>query len=214
MNYVYDIVVNFNRMFFDSFEWNRKDNILHVRKTCFFLVSDECYLDFKLKDVVVDKSFLNKIYNKTEIFTQQNVKILNYVCLITNGLEVICIKFNKNGNIIEKSSLLIDEELDILDSVSELEIFDVNYKVVGYDNVINFKTRKEKDIENFINFKLNNLSKNDVDKLKYLYLECFNSHEDDYLKALNKIKKELEINFDVVSLKIYIFFKLTSVKNN
>lgn len=212
MNYVYDIVVNFNKDFFDSFEWNRKDNIINIRKTVLFLVDDQCYYDFKVNNVLVCKDFVNKIYNKTECFTSKNVKLLNYVCLITNGLECIAIKLNKNGNIIEKSSLLVDEEFDILDSLNDMNIFDIKYKILNVKNNFSFMTRREKDIENFINFKLSNLSKKDFNKLKYLYFECFNSYINDYSMCLSKIISELKNNFDVLSPKIYNFFKLDSIK--
>ena len=32
MNYIYDILLNFNDMLYDFYDWNVKDNILHIRK--------------------------------------------------------------------------------------------------------------------------------------------------------------------------------------
>ena len=132
------------------------------------------------------KDFVNKIYNKTECFTSKNVKLLNYVCLITNGLECIAIKLNKNGNIIEKSSLLVDEEFDILDSLNDMNIFDIKYKILNVKNNFSFMTRREKDIENFINFKLSNLSKKDFNSYKYCYDDINEIYEtNDFYKIVD-----------------------------
>ena len=32
MNYIYDILLNFNNIPYDIFEWNKDDKILHIRK--------------------------------------------------------------------------------------------------------------------------------------------------------------------------------------
>ena len=32
MNFIYDIVLNFNKNYYNFFEWNKKDNIISVKK--------------------------------------------------------------------------------------------------------------------------------------------------------------------------------------
>ena len=44
MNYIYDIVLNFNKEYYSFYEWNRKDNIINVKKIPLFLVDNECLL--------------------------------------------------------------------------------------------------------------------------------------------------------------------------
>jgi hypothetical protein len=56
--------------------------------------------------------------------------------------------------------------------------------------------------------KINSISNEEIDKLKYLYYECFNEEEIDYKKIVNKIKKN--INNDSIILKLNNFFKLIS----
>ena len=43
MNYIYDIVLNFNKEYYSFYEWNRKDNIINVKKIPLFLVDNECF---------------------------------------------------------------------------------------------------------------------------------------------------------------------------
>lgn len=212
MNYVYDVLINFNKELYDFFDWNTCDLISHIRKILLFRVCDKTFKDLKCKNVVVSQEFLTKISNRTEMFTNQNVKIINYACLFTNGLEVIALKFDKTGTIIQRSRLLIDEETEILDSVSEFEDYNLEYKILSEISVNYFKTRKERDIEKFIDKKLEEVNYDDTEKLRYLYYECFNKREDDIDKIMLKINTELKNNWDIFYPKVYNFFKLISAK--
>lgn len=213
MNYVYDVLLNFNKELYDFFDWNINDHISHIRKIMIFKVDDKIMKDLKKNNIVVSNDFLIKISNRTEMFTNQNVKIINYASLFTNGLEVIAIKFDKNGNSIEKSYLLIDEETEILDSIDDIDEYNLKYDKLNENSVFSFKTRKEKEIEKFIKNNLKKIDKNDKNKLGYLYFECFNKKETNFNKMLTEINRELKNNWDVFYLKVYNFFKLTSVKS-
>lgn len=213
MNYVYDVLLNFNKELYDFFDWNINDYISHIRKIMIFKVDDKTMLNLKKNNIVVSNDFLIKISNRTEMFTNQNVKIINYASLFTNGLEVIGIKFDKNGNSIEKSNLLIDEELEILDSINDIDEYKLKYDKVNENSVFSFKTRKEKEIEKFIKNNLKKIDKNDKNKLGYLYFECFNKKGTNFDKMLAEINLELKNNWDSFYLKVYNFFKLTSVKS-
>ena len=32
MNFIYDIVLNFNKDYYDFFEWNKKDSVINIKK--------------------------------------------------------------------------------------------------------------------------------------------------------------------------------------
>ena len=145
------------------------------------------------------------------MFTKQNVKIINYAALFTNGSFVIGIKFDKNGEIIGRSKLLIDEELDILDSALDMNEYNLKYKVINTNKNEFFKTRKEVFIEKYISKKLNEV-KDNKEMLKYLYYECFNEKNTDFRKMLLKLNKSLINNWDSFYNKVYNFFKLTAIK--
>ena len=44
MNYIYDVVLNFNKEFYEYFEWKKKDNIINIKKIPVFNVSNEIFL--------------------------------------------------------------------------------------------------------------------------------------------------------------------------
>lgn len=211
MNYVYDVLLNFNKEMYEFYDWNLDDYISHIRKILVFRVDNKTMRDLVNNSVVVDSDFLIKISNRTEMFTKQNVKIINYAALFTNGSFVIGIKFDKNGEIIGRSKLLIDEELDILDSALDMNEYNLKYNLIVDNKNVSFKTRKEILIEKYILKKLNEVE-NNKEMLKYLYYECFNEKNNDFRKMLLKLNKSLTNNWDNFYNKVYNFFKLTTIK--
>lgn len=211
MNYVYDVLLNFNKEMYEFYDWNLDDYISHIRKILVFRVDNKTMRDLVNNSIVVDSDFLLKISNRTEMFTKQNVKIINYAALFTNGSFVIGIKFDKNGEIIGRSKLLIDEELDILDSALDMNEYNLKYNLIVDNKNVSFKTRKEILIEKYILKKLNEVE-NNKEMLKYLYYECFNEKNNDFRKMLLKLNKSLTNNWDNFYNKVYNFFKLTTIK--
>ena len=72
MNYIYDILLNFQKDFYDFFEWNPEDEILHIRKIPLFRVSNKDFTIFKKGNVRFESSFMSRIYNRTEKFKKIN----------------------------------------------------------------------------------------------------------------------------------------------
>ena len=156
MNYIYDIVLNFNKEYYSFYEWNRKDNIINVKKIPLFLVDNECFNIMKYDNVCVSKDFINVIRDKTYTYTRSK---LGPSLLISNEKEVIAIMFNENGNLIKRSSLTLDEEEEVLD---EIVNNDINLKYLYYDyfekdedNIKDIKDKLIKEIKNNWNKRLN-----------------------------------------------------------
>ena len=63
MNYVYDILLNFNEKFYDFYDWNVRDLIDHMRKIPIFKVSKNVLEDFLNYDIKIEKEFLDKWIN-------------------------------------------------------------------------------------------------------------------------------------------------------
>ena len=174
MKYIYDIILNFNDKYYDFFEWNDKDNIEYIKKIPVFKVSNEVIRDLKIDKIQVDLEFLENIYNKTDIYTNIGINKVEYICLFCSNDSVIGVEFNSKGVSMYKSDLLIDESLDIIDYCSNIKEIKLNYKIIDYKN-IKFITRKEEYMINFIKRELKYINESkDIDKLKYLYYECFN----------------------------------------
>lgn len=211
MNYIYDVLLNFQKDFYDFYEWNQDDEIIHIRKIPLFYINNKDYYTIKNSTVSFNKEFCSKIHNRTEKFKKINVTLLNYVFLISNGKETMALKLGKNGIVTHKSSLLLDENEEISEMAEDLKLYNLEYKVIKLnDESINTRYEKENilDISNKLKFLYNH---KEDDKLKFLYLECFGTKEDDVNKAFNILQKEIRIN-NKSTLKMVDFFKLLNQK--
>jgi len=212
MNYIYDIILNFNSRLYDFYDWNKKDKIIHIRKIPAFKVSDKDFLNIKNNIVKIDNIFIQKINNKTEEFKKTNITKLKYTSLISNGKDIIAVKWNKNGINEKKSSICIDEQEELIEIINRQKEIPLKYKILKIEKNTNFKTRYE--TENQINLMkelLNIYKQKDYKKMSYIHLECFGKKEKNIHTAYINIKKEIakqNDNFD----KIINFFKIINQK--
>ena len=181
MNYIYDILLNFKKEFFEFYEWEKEDNIVNIKKIPLFLVNNETYKIIKYENVTINSVFVDKIRDKT--FAYNKIKI-GPSCLITNGMEVIGILCNDKGEVIKKSSLLIDEENEILEEAADIDFYNIDIikrKKINKNNINRRETEKR-------NFLIKYISKeNNNSNLKYLYYDYFEKENED----ISLIKKEL-----------------------
>ena len=202
MNYIYDILLNFNNIPYDIFEWNKDDKILHIRKIPLIKLSTFDLSNLVNKKVKIDNEFLIKIYKRTE---QYNKKVLDYSFLATDGKMVIAFKIEQNK--IKYSQLFLDEEMEVLDFSSNLNVSSIKYQIINDRKIDYLQTRNQQYIRKFIYNQLKKI--NDIDKLNFLYLECFNKKSNDTLKD---IYYELDHNFENVYIKLYKVLKMTLIK--
>ena len=62
MNYIYDIILNFQKEYYDFYEWNNNDHIYHMRKIPIIKVNNKQLLDIKnntIKFKIDTLKFLN-----------------------------------------------------------------------------------------------------------------------------------------------------------
>lgn len=208
MNYIYDVIANFNDIPYDFFEWNKIDDITHLKKVIIIKTDSQVLNDLINKKVKVSEDLLKYIKNKTEFYSKSDS---NLIAIFTNGYINICIKFTKDGINKYKSFLQIEEDDEVLELSNRLNEIDFNYQIFGEANICQFKTRKETEAYNYIVDKIDDLyNKNDVMKLKYIYYDCFDKFEDNKNKIYEEIKQSINDNFEI-SNKIYDFFKLISL---
>jgi len=208
MSYIYDILLNFQKEFYDFYDWNSSDEILHIRKIPIIKVNNKDFNIIKNSVVRFSSNFLYKIQNKAEKFSKAKTNSLDYVFLVSSGVETMGLKLNKKGLNTYKSSLLIDENEEVSEIASNLEIDNIDYKIIKNCKEINFKTRKEREMQNIIINNLNRLyNNNEEEKLKFLYLDCFNKKEKNVDKIFKCLKEET-LNDNKNCEKIYDFFKL------
>lgn len=206
MSYVYDILANFNSCFFDFYDWNLDDDIVHIKKLPIIKVDSSFLHSVKYGDVRVSSDLLDKIYRRSDFFKVSKNKY-SYVCCLCDGCEAFIVRFDSKGGVVGRSSMLIDEENEVIDICDGLDClsFSIVVSSVEFDF---FKTRHELSLNKYI---LNELDCMDSDKIKYLYFECFNEFESDLKKVTSRIVSEINNNFDSVYSKVFDFLKLISI---
>lgn len=209
MNYIYDIFLNYNDLAYEVFEWNKEDKISHIRKIPLIVISSLDLYNLINKKIIIDSSFLTKIYRKTEVFSKRDNYYLDYSFLATDKNEIIAFKLDKNGLIKQYSKLLVEEEIEVLNYSESLSYQSIEYKIISSKKLEHFKTRNENKIKKFIYEEIKKIE-NDSDKLKFLYLECFGKIKNRNL--LNIIYQQLAKNWENVYIKIYDFLKIMAVK--
>ena len=207
MNYIYDVVLNFQDELIEFYEWSSEDTIDHIKRIPIFRINHQNLNDLINKNITISNDFIQKIKNKTKCYRKTND--LKYSALFTDLNKVVGIEFTSDGNNICRSSLLLDEEETII-----LECrFDLVEKIYYQVNSIinkNFLTRQENKKRNYILKELEKVYEtNNIDKLNYLYKEIFNdtslSFESKYLKLYKLIKDNYESKYNV----LYDIFKLS-----
>lgn len=206
MNFIYDIVLNFNKDYYNFFEWNKKDVVINIKKIPLFLVNNDTFKTMKYDNVTVSNKFIEIIKDKT--FTYSKQKIGNS-CLISNSKEVIGLLFSDSGVLLKRSSLLLDEEEEVLDEIYNDEIFDIEIvKAVKKDSNICFN-RLQREKKDFL-IKYINKENNEIN-LKYLYYDYFEKDEDDISviknSLINEIKNNWNKKFDSFYNTVKIFCK-------
>lgn len=206
MTYIYDILLNFKEELIEFYDWNKNDNIIHIRKIPLIKIPTKDLYNIKNNNIKIEFDFLEKIKNKTEIFTPKLIKKMEYMFLISDGNSILGIM--KQDKKIKKSSLLIDEELDTLEEVKIIDYEHIEYKIIDKEVIDELKTRKQKEIEKFIIKEIEKI-KHEEEKLKYIYYDCFNKKEINTEKIIYQIKEGIkDIN---INKKLYNFFKLIEV---
>lgn len=212
MNYIYDVLLDFNNELYDFFDWNEEDKITHIRKIPIFKISPNSYDKIKNNKIIIDDQVKEKIYNRTEIFESHKVKTLEYACLVCNGLEVMAILFDKNGLNVKYSNLLLDENDEVIEVVEKMNEFDIKVKVLQRKTKYRFLTRSDINKINFIGKEIGRMKKNnELEKIKFLYYELFNEKNNDMNYIIKKITNEISNYKNNFYLKAYSFFKLASL---
>lgn len=202
MNYVYDILVNFNENLYDFYDWNLNDPVTHIRRIPIYKVTSKQFYEIKNYQVKFDSKFLETIKNRTEFFSGRNIKIMKYAFLLTDGLDIMGIFI---GDSIKYTSLQMDEELDILEDFRFKESH-LDYQITSTKNAMILKTRYQIEQINKMKQKLNDLIKeNNISKIQYIYYECFNEKEKQISLILERFYHSLE-NYQFLE-KLTTFFE-------
>lgn len=216
MNFIYDILLNFSdQSLYEFYEWHQDDEVEHIKKIPLFKVTDLVFKQLKKDEVMIDKEFLDIIYQQTEIIDQRIIRKIDYACLFTNLKLVLAVIFNNKGQSIMKSNLLLDEASDVIEKGEFLKLIKIGLKVINFKNKDKFLTRREKEIISFLNRELKNIYQvKMIDKLKYLYFECFNQFNDDLECIYQQLKSFINQGWTNKHQELYRLVKLSYNKKS
>ena len=205
MNYYYDLVLNLEEDNYMFYEWFEEDNIELIKKIPIFSINNKTLKDIIYNEIIVDKGFLNLIYNKCQTKNAE----LKYVALFVNKNGAIALEFNDDGKSIYRSFLQVDDEIAATEMLYTLEHFKLNY-VLGDKKNISNTMRLEKSIKKFIELEIDSLyKKENFDKLKYLYNEWFLKDNNDFNSIYKEMKEKLKDNLTDKEINIYNLIRLS-----
>lgn len=187
MDYIYDIVLNFQDEYYDFYEWHPNDKIINVKRVPIYKISNKDYLCIKNNEVTIDKS---------------NIPKQNKIILLTSGIEVMAILMDSTGKVIKKSGLLFEESDDILQDKDEIRELNIKYEINKRNNN-NIMSRISKEKSKYLNKYFKNINKSkDEYLLKYIYYDIYQAEEKDLDIIFNKLielsKKDISKLFESV----------------
>ena len=205
MNYYYDILLNFQDQYYMFYEWDNNDNIEFIKKIPLFHIKEKDYMNIYTNNIKISKDFLNKIENKTKIKNGT----LRYTAIFSDGKNSLGLEFNDDGLVINKSSILLDDEININEFMYNIDITNIDYEIIKKDSVFK-ETRQELNIKKIITLEINSMySKKEYSKLKYIYLEWFNKIDDNYSKMYQTMLNKLNNSLTEKEYHIYELIKIT-----
>lgn len=206
MIYIYDLLLNWNNSKrYEFFEWDDNDDLEYVKKIPIFKINN--FDDVLNNNIRVNKDFLEKIYNKSEIYGNRKSEKIDYACIFCNNVldKCIAVEFNEYGESIYKSNIYLFDLDDVLVLGNRVKVFDLELEILFCEkNSDIYLTRKEMMKKKYLMEEINSSYRdNNVDKLKYIYYEFFGEEKDDIVLMRDKLMDSLDSNYDYIYDDIY-----------
>ena len=198
MNYIYDIVLNFQDNYYQFFEWSRTDKIKNISKISIYHVTDQDLLNLKYNQVIIDNDFLTKV-------REDNKKHKKLMCLVSNSNHTIGILIAPDGTIQKKSSLLFEEEEEANNFSKTLPLTPVHYvkNIKSFPkNQLRIEIEKKDTLIEYLN-KITDLS-----ILKYLHYEYYGEECNNKEQIKKSLLAELEKEWNKKQNNLYKIVQL------
>ena len=188
MHYYYDLLVNLDDVAWEFYEWEKKDNILPVKKIPFVRVNEKEFKEISAHEGKIEKNWLEPYIGKTQIKKDKSKNLL----LLSSTKNSLVNKIKNTGEILSRSKLLIEDENncnELANSLKEITIpFLIQKKIPPKSDF-----RQALQEKNLIKIELKTLKETqNVSKCSYLYYEWFGTLEEDLSKMLEICLKELK----------------------
>lgn len=213
MTYIYDILLNFtdDENYFEFYEWKEDDSFEHIKRIPIIRISKEQMQEIMFNKIKVSQDFLELIKGNT--ISYKNKKDIKYGCLVCDLNKAIALEFNSKGLILSKSSLLLDEEEDVIDETSLLDEEKINYELIEKYHFDYFLTRDETFKKRYLLKEIEYLKKQKkYDKFNYLYEEIFPKDDLSFTERLTKLVTEIKENYNSKFNDLYEIVRLTYIK--
>ena len=208
MNYIYDIVLNFNKELYEFFEWKDDDNLINIRKIPLIKINDDDFVSLLYNKIKIEKLVLDTFKKKFSLYSEEING--NVICIVTNGQRAMGVMFDQFGNLIGRSAMLLDEEEEVLEESENLEetklLYEKNKTKKVNIKLSRIEIKKKQYIENFLN------AIDNIKILKYIYFDYFDreAEKEDIKKIL---LMELEKKWDNNLNRLYTLTQtLSNVK--
>ncbi len=210
MNYYYDIILNWGEnKAYDFYEWNDYDNLELLKKIPLIKLKHKTFIDLISNKIKVSSDFLDSIHDKTLVSDKKNIKRIEYACLFTDTKNVIALEFNKEGLTMNRSKLLIEDELNVLEIIYGMKDTDIKYEIIEKLQIDN-TLRQISEAKKLILLEINHLyQEKEIAKLKYLYYEYKKENVDNMEYIYESILKDINGSFNEEILKLYYIIKLS-----
>ena len=215
MIYTYDILLNWTKeeRLKEFYEWNLEDDLEHIKKMPIIRIRESLLKDLLTSKVKIDKTFLSKIKYKSESYFHNEIDVIDYAVIVTTEKKALALELDNEGNIMYKSSLLIDEEEEVLEIGEELVIMDIPYNIISKNKKVSYLTRKEEEEKKFLTKEIKKIKANkEESKLNYLYKEFFTIELNSFNDKLNLIEQEISKDYNSFHHKLYNLLKLSTIK--
>lgn len=202
MNYIYDIVLNFQKKYYNFFEWNKTDHIKNIYKISIYHISNNDLLNLKYNKVKVSTNIINKI-------KEDNPKHKKIICLVSNTKHTIGLLFDNEGNLLYRSSLLFEEETEVNTIAKTLPLTSIEYLKnieVPPTNLLRIEQEKTTNLKKYLE------TLTDEATLKYLYYEYFNEECNNASQIRNILLQELDKEWNIKKNNLYKIINLL-IKN-
>lgn len=207
MIYIYDVLLNLRQMDegLEFYEWKEDDLIEHIKKVPLFKVSKTLIEDLFTNKLQLDITILPKIRNKAICYFNGETKQIPYLVLLSDGRKCFAIELDNKGNTLYKSSLLLDEEEEVLEMTEELVELPIGYKKTKIKNNKDQLTRFEKDNQKFLLRELEKI-KDNKEEINYLYEEYFDNNLTSIDDKFNTLKDNVYIGSNNYIKELKSFF--------
>lgn len=212
MNYYYDLILNFSLENILFYEWDDTDNLEYIEKIPLFKIIEKDMSKILENNIKINQDFLLLIKDKTTIKSRGIINTINYACIFTDAKSAIAIEFNDKGEVIGRSNLLLEDDLNVIEMAFTLKKKEISYEILNKIEV-NTTLREITKMKSFIKNEIVKLyEEKNKDKLSFLFLEWFGINDNNLKNIYQTMLAELENELDDKQCKVYEIIKLSYSK--